>query len=84
MQEPAGPTHAHACCNTRAANCDTHTRAAYLYAAPALSHRDAHTDRNGDAYADGYPDRDAHRDTYAAPNRNINTKPDPQAGYLKR
>ncbi len=101
MQEHPCSAHAYACRNTRPARGDTHTRAAYVYAAPppraphasappALSHRDAHTDRDGYPYGNGNTYASAHRDTapdsatYAAPNRNINTKPDPQAGYLKR
>ena len=71
MQEPAGPTHAHACCNTRAANCDTHTRAAYLYAAAALSHGDADADAyrntNGDSYASPHADTAPNGKAYAAP-----------------
>jgi len=90
VQEHPCSAHAYACRNTRPARGDTHTRAAYVYAAPALSHRDAHTDRDGYPYGNGNTYASAHRDTapdsatYAAPNRNINTKPDPQAGYLKR
>ena len=88
MQEHPRSTHAYAYCNTRAARGDTHARAAYLYAAPALSYSDTHTDRDGYPYGNGNasPHADTTSDgaTYAAPNRNINTKPHPQAGYLKR
>lgn len=72
MSEHPRPAHAsgypHAC----AAHSDSHARPAYLYAAPAVSDRDAyataysdaHGDRNASPYAHPAPNSDAYASAY--------------------
>ena len=74
VPESACPTDAHVHSHPRAAHGDTHTRSAYLYAAPALSHSDgyahshcdSHGDRNAHSHCDSHGDRNAASDANAS------------------